>query len=113
MTTEHPPPEPPPSDQPAPDQPVPDQPVPDQPTSGDVPSADVEAADDGPRTTPPPIPGELLDMLDRARFRVVDVLEDELSRHFLLNDSVIVVRFCIATKASFQFFLIYHSSPTP
>jgi vacuolar-type H+-ATPase subunit H len=44
---------------------------------------------------PPPIPGELLDMLDRVRYRVIDVLEDmiadvEAARTVPLSTSVMV-----------------------
>lgn len=47
------------------------------------------------RAQPPPIPGELLDMLDRARYRVVDALEDmiaevEAARTVPLSTSVMV-----------------------
>ncbi len=47
------------------------------------------------RTQPPPIPGELLDMLDRARYRIIDVLEDmiaevEAARTVPLSTSVMV-----------------------
>ena len=50
---------------------------------------------DDARTQPPPIPGELLDMLDRARYRIVDVLEDmiaevEAARTVPLSTSVMV-----------------------
>ena len=47
------------------------------------------------RAQPPPIPGELLDMIERARYRVVDVLEDmiaevEAARTVPLSTSVMV-----------------------
>lgn len=48
-----------------------------------------------PRAQPPPIPGELLDMLERARFQVIDVVEDmiadvEAARTVPLSASVMV-----------------------
>ncbi|HEX9642914.1 MAG TPA: hypothetical protein VGC11_02800 [Acidimicrobiia bacterium] len=48
-----------------------------------------------PRAQPPPIPGELLDMLERARLQVIDVIEDmiadvEAARTVPLSSSVMV-----------------------
>jgi division protein CdvB (Snf7/Vps24/ESCRT-III family) len=50
---------------------------------------------DEPRHDPPPIPGELLDMLERARFQATDVLEEmiaevEAARTVPLSTSVMV-----------------------